>query len=72
MNGKTYSVGSRHFSGNINPEILEKNNPKTKRRIKVLRSKCDICGKNKSQIFNICKLVDMMNLKKRKMFSWSL
>ena len=28
---KTYCVGSRHFSGNINPQVIEKINPKTKK-----------------------------------------
>ena len=55
MNDKTYCVGGRHFSGNINPQIIEKINPKTKRKIKIIKSKCDICGKIKSQIFTISK-----------------
>ena len=53
------------FLCNINLEIIEKNNPKTKKRNKIIRSKCDICGKNKSQIFAISEGVDMINLKKR-------
>ena len=52
---KLSCVGSRHFSGNINPQVIEKINPKTKRRIKIIKSKCDICGKNKGQIFTISK-----------------
>ena len=55
MNKKVIVVGGRHFSGNINPQIIEKINPKTKKLIKIIKSKCDICGKNKSQIFTISK-----------------
>ena len=60
---KTYCVGSRHFSGNINLQKIEKINPKTKKLIKIIKSKCDICGKSKSQHFTISKWVDMINLK---------
>ena len=50
-NKQTYCVGSRHFSGNINPQKTQKTNPKTKKFVKIIQSKCSICGKNKSQIF---------------------
>ena len=50
---QSYCVGSRHMSGNINPKVTEKINPRTKKRVKIIRSKCSICGKNKSQIFTM-------------------
>ena len=53
MNEKTHCVNSRHFSGIINPQVIEKINPRTKKRIKTIKLKCDICGKNKSQIFTM-------------------
>ena len=53
MNEKPYCVGSRHFSGNNIPQIIERINPKTEKRIKIIKSKCDICGKNKTQIFTM-------------------
>ena len=53
-NKKNLLCGSRHFSHNINPQIIEKLILKQK-SIKIIKSKCDICGKNKSQIFTISK-----------------
>ena len=46
-------VGSRHMSGNVDSKVTEKINPRTKKRVKIIRSKCSICGKNKSQIFTM-------------------
>ena len=49
----SYCVGSRHMSGKMNSKVIEKINPRTKKRVKFIRSKCNICGKNKSQFFTM-------------------
>ena len=46
----SFCVGRRHFSDNINPKVTEKINPKTRKRIKIIRSTCSICNRSKSQI----------------------
>ena len=34
-------------------KLLNKVNPRTKKRVKIIKSVCNICGKNKSQTFYI-------------------
>ena len=46
---KIWCVGGRHYSESNNENVYEKLNPKTK-KLKVIKGKCDICGRNKSQI----------------------
>ena len=48
---KTYCLGGRHYSNTKNIVEYEKINPKTKKLVKVIKGICDICGRNKSQIF---------------------
>ena len=48
---KTYCLGGRHYSNTNNITQYEKVNPKTKKLVKVTKGICDICGRNKSQIF---------------------
>ena len=48
---KTYCVGGRHYSDTVNQNIYEKVNPKTKKLVKIIKGKCSICERNKSQIF---------------------
>ena len=48
---KTWCVGGRHYSNTINQNVYEKINPKTKKLVKTIKGKCDICNRNKSQIF---------------------
>ena len=48
---KTYCIGGRHYSDTVNQNVYEKLNPKTKKLVKILKSQCSICGKNKSHIF---------------------
>ena len=48
---QTYCLGGRHYSNTINQKVIEKVNPKTGKRIQVIRGQCEICGRNKSQIF---------------------
>ena len=48
---KTWCVGGRHYSNTINQNIYEKVNLKTKKLVKIIKGKCDICNRNKSQIF---------------------
>ena len=49
----SFCVGSRHMSQNIDPQVVEKINPRTKKRVKIIKSRCAICGKNKSQIYTM-------------------
>ena len=48
---KTYCLGGRHYSNTINTSEYEKVNPRTKKLVKILKGQCDICHRNKSQIF---------------------
>ena len=49
---KTYCLGDRHYSNTNNVTQYEKMNPRTKKLVKVIKGICDICGRNKSQIFS--------------------
>ena len=48
---KTWCLGGRHYSNTNNITEYEKKNPKTKKLVKIIKGKCDICNRNKSQIF---------------------
>ena len=48
---KTWCVGRRHFSNTNNEIEFEKVNPITKKLVKIIKGKCSICGRNKSQFF---------------------
>ena len=48
---KTCCVGGKHFSNTNNISEHEKNNPKTKKIVKIIEKMCSICGRNNSQIF---------------------
>ena len=48
---KSWCVGGRHMSNTNNITQYEKVNPKTKTLVKIIKGKCDICNRNKSQIF---------------------
>ena len=48
---KTWCAGGRHFSQSVNQIIFEKLHPETNKDVKIIKSKCTICYRNKSQIF---------------------
>ena len=48
---KTWRLGGRYYSNTNNKSQYEKVNPKTKKLVKIIKGKCSICGRNKSQIF---------------------
>ena len=48
---KTWCVGGRHKSNTNKITEYEKVNPRTKKLVKVIKGQCDICNRNKSQIF---------------------
>ena len=48
---KTWCVGGRQYSNTTNKNRYEKVNPKTKKLVKIIKGSCNICGRNKSQIF---------------------
>ena len=48
---KTYRLVGRHYSNTNNIVEYEKVNPRTKKLVKIIKGQCDICGRNKSQIF---------------------
>ena len=48
---KTWCVGGKHYSNTNNISQYEKVNPRTKKLVKIIKGKCDICNRNKSQIF---------------------
>ena len=48
---KTWCVGGSYYSESINQNVYEKVNPKTKQLVKIIKGKCSICNRNKSQIF---------------------
>ena len=41
----------KHKSKTNNIIEYEKVNPKTKKLVKIMKGKCSICGRNKSQVF---------------------
>ena len=48
---KTWCVGGRHKSDTNKIVEYEKVNPRTKKRVKIIKGTCNICGRIKSQIF---------------------
>ena len=48
---KTLCVGGRHYSNTVNENIFEKVNPRNKKLVEIIKGQCDICNRNKSQIF---------------------
>ena len=48
---KIYCSGGRLYSDTNNITQYEKVIPKTKKLVKVIKGKCAICNRNKSQIF---------------------
>ena len=48
---KTWCVGGKHYSNTVNENIFEKVNPRTKKLVKIIKGKCNICNRIKSQIF---------------------
>ena len=48
---KTWCVGRTHYSNTNNITQNEKVNARTKKLIKVIKGKCDVCNRNKSQTF---------------------
>ena len=47
---KTWCAGGRHMSKTNDVIEYEKLNPKTKKLAKIIKGKCNICGRNKPQI----------------------
>ena len=48
---KTWCVGGRHYSDTVNEIISEKVNPRTRKLVEIIKGKCNICNRNKSQTF---------------------
>ena len=48
---KTYCLGVRQYSNTNKIIEYEKVNPETKKLVKIIKGKCAICNRNKSQIF---------------------
>ena len=48
---KTWCLGGRHMSNTNNIIQYEKTNPKTRKLVEIIKGKCAICNRNKSQIF---------------------
>ena len=49
---KTWCVGGKHYSNTNKITQYEKINPRTKKLVKIIKGICDICSRNKSQIFS--------------------
>ena len=47
---QSYSLGGRHYSQTLNKDISEKVNPTTKKLVEIIKGKCSICNRKKSQI----------------------
>ena len=45
-----YCLGGRHYSRTLNQNVYEKRNPKSKKLVNIIKGKCSICGRKKSQI----------------------
>ena len=50
---ESYCVGGRHKVKMLILQVTEKINPRTKKRIKIIKSTCAICNRRKSQIFTM-------------------
>ena len=48
---KTWCVGGKQYSDTNNITEYEKVNPRNKKLVKIIKSTCSVCGRNKSQIF---------------------
>ena len=48
---KTWCVGGKHYSITNSNIQYEKVNPGIKKLVKIIIGNCDICARNKSQIF---------------------
>ena len=48
---ETWCVGGKPYSYNKNIIIYEEVNPKNKKLVKIIKGKCSIWGRDKSQIF---------------------
>ena len=48
---KTYCLRGRHYSDTINITQYAKVNPRTKKLVKIIKGRCSVCNRNKSQIF---------------------
>ena len=48
---KTWCAGGKHYSNTNNKAQNEKVNPRTKKLVKIDKGTCQICGRDKSQIF---------------------
>ena len=49
---QTDCLGGRHFSNTNKLVEHEKINPKTTKIVKITEGTCNICGRNKSQVFS--------------------
>ena len=49
---KNYCLGGRHMSNTNKLVEYAKVNPRTKKLVIIIKRKCDICSRNKSQIFS--------------------
>ena len=50
---KTWCVGRKHYSESANQNVYENINPKTNKIVEIFKGVCNICGRNKSQIFTM-------------------
>ena len=48
-----FGVAGRHYSLTLNQNVDEKLNLKTQKLVEIGKGTCNICGRNKSQIFTI-------------------
>ena len=48
---KTYCLGGCHYSDTNKITQYEKVNPRNKKLVKIIKGTCNICGRNKSQVF---------------------
>ena len=48
---KTWCLGGRHYSDTNIISHYEKRNPKIEKLFKIIKGKCAICGRKKSQTF---------------------
>ena len=47
---ESYCLGGLHYSRTLNQNVYGKYYPKTHKIVKIIKRKCRICGRNKSQI----------------------
>ena len=59
---KIWRVGGRHHTETMKQNVYENLNPKTQKLVKVIKGKCDICGRGKPQTFSTWRFENLLDI----------